>query len=411
MRFFPDPCHDVHTKLCLLFSLLLISVICFFCLWLCLLPNGSHLFLSARLPSITKPDVVDVVVGGPIFLRPSAFTPHLPDLSKEMSIFLSSDRPDNLGMKRGEILLQQSQEKKLFASQERIYFSFGEDKILHFSKIPTPLWLELSIVDNEKVDGRAGVGEEKEGTIAPFIISFPMQSVTKPLSLQKQEGICFQKLGKGKWLGEDFRVLSQSTGVKEKKPLQRLEVDEEPLFVREKDWLVYQNERWQKVMPGQSTKQYPLAIVGPIGEQQMELHAFDVEGNLAKLLLNKQSPSPFKTNPEEWISSFRWRSETLLSIGLEKQHFLLHKGSWLFRKEGRWRIVKTPALLDRLGADAFFFFEEAKMREESHWIKGYFFNANGTVQYPLEKKVVCRKKRRLMDTPKQEEPSKIEEKK
>jgi hypothetical protein len=391
MRLFSNQLQDVQKVLVVCFSFSFLANVAFFCLWALFLPSGDHLALAITRDHLQKEPAVESFIGGPLFLREASYTPNMPDLAKEMTISLLCERPDRKGAKRGEIFLTQSRTKKLFESGEKVFFSLKENGSLQFSEDPSLLWMELQIAQLDRVDCRAGIGE-KENLEALSVFSMrPVEGVAKR---GKNEGLCFQKLLKAKWFGEDFRSSYLQTSSGEKKKEHRLEIDSLPLFISEGDLLFFQNQRWACAAPNQPTQTDPIAYIASVKDLQMDLESFDEMGNREKIVLNKQLPSAFKTNPEEWISSIRERSQSSISLGLEKQHFLLHKGGWLFRKDGRWRAVR-PQRVQMVVAEAFFFFEGIELKEEQKWVKGIFFNGNGVVKALVEKKIVSKKKRNL----------------
>ncbi len=411
MGLFTNSFQDVQKRILLFFSLIFLSSLGIFGLWILFLPNASHLALSFAPTHLSNESRPGSILGGALFLRASSYTPQLPDLSREMTVTWVLDRPDRKGAKRGEVFLLRSGEKKRVEFSERIFFFFGENDLLQFSKEPSLFWMEMQIAGKEKVECRAGIGEEGKWRGLPLITTFQMPMAEERASQEKSEGVCFQKIAKAKWLGEDFRSFYQQKSGGEKKKEHRLEMDATSLLVSEGDWLSFQEQSWKKISQNEPTENDPLGVVGMIKEQQMEIEVFDETGHRENVLLNRQAPPLFKTNPDEWIVSVRERGKASISLGLEKQHFLFHKGSWAARKEGRWRVVKGIAL-QRIAAEAFFFFEGMEEREGQKWMKGVFFNGNGVVKCPVEKKFVSKKKRVLgAKTLIREELTKKEEKK
>jgi hypothetical protein len=394
MRLYTNSLEEEQKSLSWLFAFCLLLNGFLFGLWFVSLPipsNFSLLFASNR---IGEQNLFGKIVEGPIFLRQGVFFVNFNDLAKEFSIFLFSDRPDQSRSKEGEIFLHQSKERRFFQSQERIYFSFGEGKMLQFSEKASPLWLEIQILEKEKIFCRAGIEEERSDGLIKEEASFQVEPSEKMMRANLWENASLQKLSRVKWVGEDFLSFFLQSELSEKRKRYRLEAEGDSFLIKEGDWLTFQEGHWNKVSQEIRTEEFPLAIIGPIKELQMEIEFFDERGNREKILLNKQAPLALKTNPEEWIVSLRERNPSSISIGLERQHFLLRKGSWVLRKNGRWKICK-PFPMPNLEAEAFFFFEGMEEKEGQKRIKAHFFNSQGTMDYPIDKGMAIKKRRTL----------------
>ena len=220
MGLFTNSFQDVQKRILLFFSLIFLSSLGIFGLWILFLPNASHLALSFAPTHLSNESRPGSILGGALFLRASSYTPQLPDLSREMTVTWVLDRPDRKGAKRGEVFLLRSGEKKRVEFSERIFFFFGENDLLQFSKEPSLFWMEMQIAGKEKVECRAGIGEEGKWRGLPLITTFQMPMAEERASQEKARGFVFKRLQRPNGSGKIFALfISRKAGAKRKRSI------------------------------------------------------------------------------------------------------------------------------------------------------------------------------------------------
>lgn len=330
-------------------------------------PYTFHLGLSGDSPGLSIPKLQ----GEMIF----SFDPPRPDGTNEVI--------EKVG-KRLLVRMKDNGESKRVILPCRLDLEFQGER-LKFAKNTSPFWVDLVEADG-KIEGK-GFITALDGTqidAGSFIVSCqecPIQGAQEFTT----EGAPFRVLAEARWWGRDqFRPTPESG--------ERLEIGtSELLEIREGDWLIWKEGRWQKkgiLDPAQKgDSEMPIAHIQSVSAKGLILEGWGSEGHTRISLMTAVGP-PFKIKGEDLFSSIRIRSEKQISCMLEKQCMVLKTGDWVLKTGGRWKILRKKdekdAFLNGKLFGELFILEQISQKQGQKMIQGRLFNPGRTQVVSIE---------------------------
>ena len=354
-------------------------------LWF-LLSGGGGAFESAKSFSNGEKKLapLQLALGGTI--NPSALP--IPRLEGEVSFSYDPPRPDGVSRQQQLMVrLKRGAQSKRVSLPCRLDLQFGEGETLLFYPGESSFWMELSPAPGGQIESRVFVHCLPEGTVegAPFFAA-PQES---PIQSAQEfaEGSPFRLLGEARWWGKDLFREKFGDGVLS----ERLEIgavaNAELAEIREGEWLVWQEGKWQK-SPYPADGKKPIARIDSVQGKCLVLEGWDADSHVRLSLAPSAGPS-FKVKGEELFSSIRVRSDKQISCMLEKQCLILKTGDWILKNDGKWKILRKKEeresyLNGKLLGDLFVF-EGIELKQGQKLIRGQFFNPgrSQTIQVEL----------------------------
>lgn len=329
--------------------------------------------------------------------KPTSILP--PKISQELSFGFESCRPDESSLPVSVFVkIKKTGQSKRVILPGRFDLEFFEGEKLRFSeqaalhrpsKAGSPsicgkesdspsFWVELDSPDLKKIEGKVFI----ETPLFEIVEGESFIALPQEISLQSPqefaEGSPFRFLSEGKWWGADrFREKYENGAL-----FQRVEVGPffkgQPIDLQEGDWLIWLDNQWVKGTLLQGA-QRPIARVKSVQGKSLIFEGW--EGNrYVYFALNSNSVPPLKMKGEDLFTSIRVRSAKQISCMLEKQWLVLKSGDWVFKSDGRWKILKKKEERElycsgNISGDLFVF-EKIESKLGQKWIQGQFFTAD-----------------------------------
>ncbi len=349
-------------------------------------------------------------LGEPYFqLKSVPVTLQIPDLKPQLTYLGKNNRPD---AKEEKLMLHfslpSSPTPASIAPGENLYLTYDTRAgKWTFSKDNTPstLWLKATPVGDEARIELSMVNEEGIVTKKPeensiFTLKEKDSSrVQKSFELGKwRVDATLLSRQKTRWYGRDLFLekhggsdFSDATG---RERLDFLEFDPPySVYVKEGDFLIWKNDKWQKPKEGEETTKYPILLVKKINDRVMNLELWDVEGR-AKFCLNLLKSGDAKIAPT-FLQSFKFmgaktRSQFLFEVNHER--LTIKPKDWLlFTKEG-WKTLNTPEEIDdyvtRKVTGPLLVIDGLERKADSQVLNGTIFNPSRTesqlIEIPLQ---------------------------
>ena len=296
----------------------------------------------------------------------------IPDLRDEMTFSFDPPRPDGESLgKRLLVRMKQSAESKRVVLPCRLDLEFQGD-LLKFSKEKSLFWVDLELTGNGEIEGKGAIatleGERIEA--GGFTISgeeCPIQGAQ-----EFAEGSPFRLRAEARWWGRDQFRGDAASG-------ERIEIGADLIEVREGDWLVWENGKWEKKIS--SERDSPMARIQSSSAKAIILEGWESDG-YTRIALNSSIGPPFKVKGEDLFGSLRVRSEKQISCTLEKQCMVLKMGDWVLKMDGRWKILRKKeerdAFLNGKLFGELFILEQISQRQGQKMIQGRLFNPGRT---------------------------------
>lgn len=361
------------------------------------LPLGSFTF-----PSYEK-------MGEEIFsLNFQSPTLHLPDLKNILVYYGKNARPDAPDDKALlHLSIVGAKEAKAVVPKEKIYLAYNgkaEGTKYSFSpnNEPTSLWIECDPRHQEAQITLFMLDENQKRVLEPenyAHFNIAEKEFSRNMSQSWELGkwrvdATLLARQKARWYGQD-RFLEEHGGEEYKNLMggQRIDFGEGAeaysLFIKLNDCLVYENDQWHVLKPGESSFSKPLLVVKRIDERLMNFELWDVKGK-GKIVLNLLKTSEnFVQTPFEGIFKFlgaRTRSQFVFEINSERM--LLRPHDWLILTSTGWKKLTTVEEIDdyvnRKMVGTLFIFDEILKKEDKQLLKGTVYNAHRTESYPVE---------------------------
>lgn len=400
--------NGVILALCLLFALGAAF------LWLCR-PNeiqeAQPQVIKSTLPkgAFTQPQEAYSKVGEPVLsLRYQAPKLRIPDLKNLLIYYGKNGRPDST---KGNSLLHfslvGSKETRPVASGDKLYFVLnrkGEGGKYSFSpqNQETPFWIEAIPVNQEAQITVNMLDEKGEPLTEPEhcrIFNLPEKEFTRSMVHNWELGkwkvdATLLARQRARWYGPD-RFLEEHGGDEYQEAMGRQRIDfgegEElySLFVKLNDCMIYDQDHWRLVQPGDDSLSYPILVVKRVDERLMQLELWDVQGK-GKVNLNllKTSDNFTEQNFDQVFKFIGARTRSQFVFEVENERMLLRPKDWLILTELGWKKIETEKEIDdyvnRKLVGTLFVFDEILRKDERQMMKGTVYNQNRTESYPVE---------------------------
>lgn len=327
----------------------------------------------------------------------------LPDLRNQLLYYGQNGRPDAQQERTTlHFAFVGSPNPSSVVAGETLYLVYDNSKTpAHYTfspnNAPTPLWLEATPNGNEAAVKVRLRNENNEIVTEPAgHASFKLtekESVRSSgrvweLGKLRVDGSLLARQ-KARWVGLD-KFLERHGGEEFQGLLNKHRIDftdEEEntysVYVGLNDSLIWADNKWKEIRPGEESRNYPLLVVKKIEERLMNFELWDVGGK-NKVVLNL-----LKTN-ENWTAQniqgefkfvgARRRSQYIFEIGDERM-FLSPK-DWLLQTEEGWVKLSTPEEIDnyvtRKLTGVLFVFDGVVKEEDQQVLRGVMFNSNRT---------------------------------
>lgn len=374
------------------------------------LPNGAF----------TMPKQAFDAIGNTVFdLKFSPVPIQLPDLRTQLIYCGKNGRPDAPSDKLTlHFAFNGNPNLATVLVGEPLYLQYDKKVATHYvfspSNAKTSLWLEASSQGNEallKLYMRNENGDVVHEPAAHAQFALPerenmrMVGRTWELSKWRVDGSLLARQ-KARWMGPD-RFLERHGG-SEFNTLQgkhRVEfTDEEEnysIYVGLNDSLIWEDNRWRAVQPGQESLKFPLLVVKRVEDRLMGFELWDVDGK-GKVVLNL-----VKTN-ETWAAAqhletcfkcigARTRSQYIFEI--DDQRMLLSPNDWILQTDDGWTKLTNSEEIDdyvtRKLTGVLFVFDGVGRNEERQVLLGTMFNPSRTEAKSVELPILQPGARRL----------------
>lgn len=269
----------------------------------------------------------------------------------------------------------------------RYSFSPNNDK--------TSLWIEGTPVDNE-VQVRVTMENDKEEQIVePEIFSqfrLPEKEfmryggTTWELGTFRVDGTLLARQ-KARWYGMD-RFLERHggddfTNIDGKQRIDFGENDElYSVFVKAGDCLIWDQNRWKVISPGEESLSHPLLLVKKVDERLMTFELWDVEGK-GKVLLNLlKSTEPWALqNSQALQQMFKFlgaKTKTQCVFEINRERVILRPSDWLLLTAKGWKKLSSEEDIDnyvkRKSPGTLFVFEGIGRKGEKQILNGMLYS-------------------------------------
>ncbi|MDP1880600.1 MAG: hypothetical protein Q8K60_06645, partial [Parachlamydiaceae bacterium] len=154
------------------------------------------------------------------------------------------------------------------------------------------------------------------------------------------------------------------------------------VFVKVGDTLVWENNRWQVVEPGEDSLGRPLLVVKKVDERLMSFELWDVEGK-SKIILNvlKTSEPWTMQNPQVLKSMFKFlgaRTRTQSVFEINGERVLLSPSDWLLLTPKGWIKLTDEKEIDdyvkRKLTGTLFIFEGVSRKDDRLAMQGTLYS-------------------------------------
>jgi hypothetical protein len=190
-----------------------------------------------------------------------------------------------------------------------------------------------------------------------------------------------KQLGAAHWLGVD---LASEYGVHEKK--QRLEIGPAAIDVGESEWIIWREGSWHPVQKPEEGQDLPIAHICQVLSQAIEWDVWDGALFYARLAIPRSQAPSAHLKLEDSLHSVRISSDKQISCLLDKQCFILRKGDWALKDNGRWHILRNAEdkrqMLSGPKSGELFVLENIDSRQRV--IQGRYFFSNRSQMAPVE---------------------------
>lgn len=359
--------------------------------------------------SFSRPQEHYEAIGAPALnLTFSPLSTQLPDLRHHLIYYGKNGRPDaNADNPAMYFAFTGNKSPVSLLPGQKLYIMYDKKQtpnqyVFSPKNAETPVWIEANAQGTQAIVKVRMMGDNGQ------IISEP--AAYAEFSLPEKE---FARFGSGVWeLGKwrvDGTLLARQKArwygidvfidkyggeeYKDFKNKQRIDFGEDgdvySVYVGQGDCLVWKNDRWQSIEPGENSLDSTILCVKKIDERVMNLELWDVEGK-GKIILNL-----IKIH-EAWVpktieDSFKFvgaRTRSQLIFEIDGERILLRPHDWLLKQETGWEKIETPEAIDEYVArklvGPLFVFDSIERKDDRSVVFGTLFNAARTEMVPIE---------------------------
>lgn len=372
-----------------------------------ILPRPTSLPKSAFLQTQEKYDAI----GQPfldLMFAPAAM--QLPDLRRHLLYYGKNNRPDatqDRPLLHFGIVRQHA--PSAVEAGQRLYLLYDASNtpgsyVFSPSNEETSLWIEPFPKGDQEVIVNVGM-KGGDGSI----IKSPKELAEFPLKAkefmrmggrqgweidgQRVDGTLLARQ-RARWYGKD--VFLDKHGGEEFSDLKNREridfgdgEDRYSIYIGEGDAIIWDKGHWRKVVPGASSRNYPMMTIMKIDNRLMNLELWDVEGK-GKVVLNLLK-STEAWAPQSIYSSFTFigtRTRSQFVFEVDGERMLLSPQDWLLRTDDGWKKLNTPQEIDnyvnRKDVGVLFVLDGIKRVDGRQVLAGTLFNSSRTEMQPVE---------------------------
>jgi hypothetical protein len=342
-------------------------------------------------------------VGEPLLaLQQAPPTMQLPDLRQQLIYYGKNGRPDAQTLHTLLHFSLNGNAKNVvsIAPGEKLYLVYDrKNSSGRYSFSPenekTSLWIEGTPVDNEvqlQVTMENDKGEliSEPQTFAQFRLpekEFIRYGGTNwEIGTFRVDGTLFARQ-RARWFGGD-RFLEHHGGeeFKDIEGKQRIDFGENDdlysVFVKVGDCLIWDQNRWKVISPGEESLHHPLLVVKKIDERLMAFELWDVEGK-GKIVLNllKTSEPWAVQNAQTLQHMFKFlgaRTRTQCVFEINRERVILRPSDWLLLTAKGWKKLATEEEIDnyvkRKLSGTLFVFEGISRKDERQIMLGTLYS-------------------------------------
>lgn len=361
------------------------------------LPKGAFEF---------SPETYDGIAGSFLTLESAPPSLQLPDLKSQLTYNGRNGRPD-AQTQNTALHFSLAGNKKILSvtPEEKIYLAFDKNsKPARYNFSPenekTALWMECSLMDNNEVVVRVSMEDEKGELItepeAHAQFRMPekdfVRNAAEPweIGTWRVDGTLLARQ-RARWFGHD-RFLEKHGG-KEYEHIstkQRIDLGENDdayfVFVELGDCLIWDNNRWRLIKPGEESTKYPLLVVKKVDDRLMSFELWDVDGK-GKVALNLlKSNEPWGANNAQTIQqAFKFvgaRTRTQCLFEINKERMVIRPSDWLLMTPKGWKKLDSADEIDKFVqrklTGMLFVFEGWTKKDDRQVMQGTLYNPSRT---------------------------------
>jgi hypothetical protein len=359
----------------------------------CLLPKG---FFESSLLAYEK-------INGPLLaLEQLPFNLQVPDLRQQLIYYGKNGRPD--GQQDHTLLhfsLSGSKTIVSVAPGDKIYLSYDRKSTPnHYIFSPqnekTNLWIEAKPIEQEvqvhvTLENDQGELVTEPENYATFRL--PEKEFTRHAGIAWEIGAwrvdgTLLARQRARWFGPD-RFLEHHGGseYQEMASKQRIDFGENDdvysVLVKVEDCLIWKNNQWHVVTPGEESLNHPLLVIKKVEDRLMNFELWDVEGK-GKVILNLlKSNEPWTAqNTQALQNLFKFvgaRTRTQCVFEINHERVVLSPSDWMLQTPKGWKKLVTEEEIDnyvkRKTVGNLFVFEGVSRKDEHQVMKGTLYNS------------------------------------
>lgn len=354
-------------------------------------------------------------------LNQGPFSMQLPDLRQQLVYHGKNGRPD-AQLEKTLVHFSISGNPKATASikpKENLYLVYDRKSgVGRYNFSPsnekTSLWIEVEPTDHEAqitVGMENGNGEkitepenfasfrltEKDASRAA-ISNWEIGSIRVDGTLLARQ--------KARWQGGD-KFLEKHGGDDFKDILgrQRIDLGENDdlysVFVKAGDCLIWQNNRWCSVSPGEESLKHPLLVVKKVDERLMNLELWDVDGKNKVILNLLKGTEPWTIqNAQVLQPMFKFlgaRTRTQCVFEINRERMILKPSDWLLLTSKGWKKLASEEEIDkyvkRQLTGTLFVFDGLKRKGDKQIMTGTIYSPSRHDCQPVELALLTKDKK------------------
>ena len=154
-----------------------------------------------------------------------------------------------------------------------------------------------------------------------------------------------------------------------------------------KDWLVFKEGKWNKVIDLKDIEQLPIAHLKGATPLGLEIEGWEGSSHI-RMKLAPVFSAPLKMKGEELFTQLRVRSEKQVSCMLDKQCLILRPNDWILKTQGRWKILRKTeeknGFLEGKLLGEVFVLDRIETKGPTKNIAGHYFSATRSQMVPIE---------------------------
>lgn len=344
----------------------------------------------------------DEIAGPFLALESAPPSLQLPDLKSQLTYNGRNGRPD-ANAENTLLHFSLAGNKKIVSitPKEKIYLAFDKNSKpsrYYFSpdNEKTALWIECQLMDSNEVSVQVNMEDENgERILEPEAYAqFRMPEKdfvrtpgeTWELGPHRVDGTLLARQ-RARWFGQD-RFLKKHGGAEFKNidEKQRIDFGEGEdlyyVFVQLGDCLVWDENRWRVIEPGEESLKHPLLVVKKIDDRLMSFELWDVDGK-GKVALNLlKSSEPWAANNAQTVQkAFKFvgaRTRTQCLFEINKERMVIKPSDWLLLTPQGWKKLDKEEDIDkfvqRKTTGMLFVFEGWTRKEDRQVMQGILYN-------------------------------------